>query len=403
MEFGSRLSAMQDPVGSGCRVFLAVMIAIITAVPIADHFLPEDIHLAHVLVVPVALASAFTGAVRGALTGLAAVLALVAAGAERHTLSSENVLVQLGSLVLLFVLLVLISALRERRRHELQELREVSRATQGVLLRPLPTHAGPVTIATAYRSAGDGDRIGGDLYAVARTARATRLLIGDVRGKGLCSIGDTETVLGAFRAAAHRQEPLAELMESLEAGVRWELTESWDGTNESDVGERFVTAAVVEIPDDEPYVRVVSCGHLPPILLHDGTVTTLDVPEPAPPLGLGGLTGSSYAPTAFPFALGDRLLLYTDGVTEARNGAGEFYPLMSRVAEWADRRPDQLVRKVTDDLLAHVAAPLQDDMAVVAILRDALGGPPPRARAHAGADTAADADEPGVRPAGRGL
>ncbi|WP_431968137.1 PP2C family protein-serine/threonine phosphatase [Actinacidiphila sp. bgisy160] len=399
MQFGSRLSVMQDPVGSGCRVFLAVMIAIIAAVPVADLFLPEDVHLAHVLVIPVALASAFAGAVRGALTGLAAVLALVAAGAERHTLLTENVLVQLGSLVLLTLLLVLISTLLERRRRELAELREVSEAAQGVLLRPLPTHAGPVTIATAYRSAGDGDRIGGDLYAVARTARATRILIGDVRGKGLCSIGDTETVLGAFRAAAHRQAPLAELVESLEASVRWELTQAWDGPSDADVGERFVTAAVVEIPDDEPYVNVVSCGHLPPILLHDGKVTTLDVPEPAPPLGLGGLTGSSYAPTTFAFAPGDRLLLYTDGVTEARNDDGEFYPLTSRVAEWGDRRPDQLVREMTDDLLAHVAAPLEDDMAVVAIVREARRVLTPHARAAAG--TAGDAAESDVRPAGR--
>lgn len=391
MELGSRLSAMQDPVGSGCRAFLAVMIAIITAVPVADHFLLADIHLAHLLVVPVALASAFAGALRGAMTAFAAVLALVAAGAERHTLLTENVLVQLGSLVLLSLLLVLISALRERRRRELAELREVSQATQGVLLRPLPPHAGPVSIASGYRSAGDGDRIGGDLYAVARTSRATRLLIGDVRGKGLGSIGDTETVLGAFRAAAHRQAPLPELMASLEGSVRWELTQSWEGECETDVGERFVTAAVVEIPDDEPFVHVVSCGHLPPLLLHDGTVTALDVPEPAPPLGLGGLTGSSYAPTTFRFAPGDRLLLYTDGVTEARNGDGDFYPLLDRAAAWGDRVPDQLVREITDDLLAHVAAPLEDDMAVVAVVRDAVGAPPLRARARA----AAGARDPG--------
>ncbi|MDX3239524.1 PP2C family protein-serine/threonine phosphatase [Streptomyces sp. ME03-5709C] len=367
------------------------MLAVVVAVPVADHFLPQDIHLAHVLVIPVALASAFAGAVHGAVTGGAAVLALIAAGAERHTLYTENVLVQLGSLVLLSVLLALISALLERRRRELEELREVSRATQGVLLKPLPTRAGAVTIATAYRSAGDGDRIGGDLYAVARTTRATRLLIGDVRGKGLGSIGDTGTVLGAFRAAAHRQAPLAELMQTLEAGVRWELTESWDGPEQTDAGERFVTAAVVEIPDDEPCVRVVSCGHLPPILLHDGTVTTLDVPEPAPPLGLGGLpgTGNGYAPTTFPFVSGDRLLLYTDGVTEARNGAGEFYPLMNRVENWAELRPDRLVREITDDLLAYVGAPLGDDMAVVAVVRDAVGG------------TAADAEAPDVRPAAR--
>jgi hypothetical protein len=399
MDLRPRLSALQDPSRTGCKGFLTVMIAIIAAVPVADLFLPADIHLAHLLVVPVALASAFAGAVRGAATALAAVLALVAAGAERHTLTTENVLVQLGSLVLLSLLLVLISMLRERRRRELAELREVSEATQGVVLRPLPAHAGPVSIASAYRSAGDGARIGGDLYAVARTAHATRFLIGDVRGKGLCSIGDTETVLGAFRAAAHRQAPLPELMASLEGSVRWELTQSRDGSCEIDVGERFVTAAVVEIPDDEPYVRVVSCGHLPPVLLHDGTVTALDVPEPAPPLGLGGLTESAYTPTTFRFAPGDRLLLYTDGVTEARNRAGEFYPLLERAAAWGDRGPEQLVREMTDDLLAYVAAPLEDDMAVVAVVRDAPGARPPHARAHA----EADAPDRGFRHAGREL
>lgn len=403
MVIGSRLSAMQDFVGAGGRAFVGAMFAFIVAVPVADHFLPRDIHLAHVLVIPVALASAFAGAVHGAVTGVAAVLALVAAGAERHTLSTENVLVQLGSLVALSFLLVLISVLRERRRRELAELREVSRATQGVLLRPLPARSGPVTIAAAYRSAGDGDRIGGDLYAVARTARATRLLIGDVRGKGLGSIGDTSTVLGAFRAAAHRQAPLAELMETLEAAVRWELAESGGGPEEADLGERFVTAAVVEVPDDEPYLRVVSCGHLPPVLLHDGSVTTCDVPEPAPPLGLGGLTRSSYAPTAFPFVPGDRLLLYTDGVTEARNSAGEFYPLISRIAEWAEHSPDRLVEKMTDDVLAHAGVPLRDDMAVVAVMREALGGPPPHVGAQAAAEAAADARTQGARPARRGV
>jgi serine phosphatase RsbU (regulator of sigma subunit) len=262
--------------------------------------------------------------------------------------------------------LVLVSQVLERRHNELAGLRRVSEA----VLRPLPRQAGPVSIASAYRAADIGTPVGGDLYAVARTADATRLLIGDVRGKGLASIGDTELVLGAFRAAAHRQSPLPELVASLEGSVRWGLNEPWDTPAGIDVPERFVTAAIIEIPDDEPYVRVVSCGHLPPLLFHEGAVTALDTVEPAPPLGLGALADSGYNPTTFAFAPGDRLLMYTDGVTEARDHNGDFYPLLERAAGWVDDGPGSLVEAVTADLRAYAPAGLDDDMAVVALRRD---------------------------------
>ncbi|MFF3563816.1 PP2C family protein-serine/threonine phosphatase [Streptomyces sp. NPDC002574] len=350
-------------------VITAVAALLIVAVPVADLFLPMNIHVAHVLVVPVALVAAFAGPLRGSLAALLAVLALIAAALERDALTTENVLVQLASLVLVSVLLVVFALSSERGRHELAGERRISEAAQRVVLRPLPGRSGPLTIASAYRSADDGARVGGDLYAVARTANATRLLIGDVRGKGLNSLGETETVLGAFRAAAHRQEPLPELVASLEGSVRWGLAEFCDTPAEADVGERFVTAAVVEIPDDEPYVHVVSCGHLPPLLLHEGRATLLDVADPAPPLGLGALAESTYAPSTFPFAGGDQLLLYTDGLTEARDAEGGFYPLLERAAGLPGSCPATLVREVTRDLLGHAHGPLGDDMAVVALQR----------------------------------
>lgn len=348
----------------------AVAALVIVAVPVADLFLPTDIHVAHILVVPVALVATFAGPLRGALTALLAVLALVAAGIERDTVTTENLLVQLASLVLVSMLLVVVALSSERGRHKLASERRISEAAQRVVLRPLPCRSGPLTIASAYRSADDGARVGGDLYAVARTANATRLLIGDVRGKGLNSLGETETVLGAFRAAAHRQVPLPELVASLEASLRWDLVEFCDTPAEADVGERFVTAAVVEIPDDEPCVHVVSCGHLPPLLLHEGRATLLDVADPAPPLGLGALAESTYASSTFPFVGGDQMLLYTDGLTEARDAEGGFYPLMERAAGLTGSGPATLVQAVTRDLLDHAHGPLCDDMAVVALQRE---------------------------------
>ncbi len=345
-------------------------VLLIVAIPVADGFLPPDIHLAHLLVVAVAITAMGSGPRATALVGAFALLALVGAAVERRTLTTESVIVELSALAVLCALLVFFTSLRIRRERELIRVRSVSDATQRVVLRPLPERAGPVSLASAYRSAEADSGIGGDLYAVARTGGSTRLVIGDVRGKGLATISDTAIALGAFRAAAHREMPLPELAAYVEDSVRWGLRE-FSETAE-DVPERFVTAVLLDIPDEQPVVHVISCGHPPPLLLRPGaaTATPLVVPEPAPPLGLGVISEGAYAPASFPFAPGDRLLLYTDGVTEARDALGAFYPLAERAAAWADHRPDQLLRRITADLETYAGGQLNDDMAMIALERD---------------------------------
>ncbi|MGW0800987.1 PP2C family protein-serine/threonine phosphatase [Streptomyces sp. NPDC002692] len=353
------------------RVWPAGALLLIVAIPVADFFLPPDIHLAHLLVVAVAVTAVHTGPRVTSSLGLLAVLALVVAGAERHTLTTESVVIELVALVVVVAFLVFFTRLRDRREGELARVRRVSDAAQRVVLRPLPDRAGPVSLASEYRSADADTCIGGDLYAVARVPGSTRLLIGDVRGKGLASISDTATVLGAFRAAAHRRLPLPELVAYIEDTVRWSLAEFAEP--DDDVAERFVTAAVLDIPDDEPVVRVISCGHPPPLLLPGAAagVTPLVVPDPSPPLGLGPLSAdTTYAPATFPFDRGDRLLLYTDGVTEARDRQGAFYPLAERAALRQDRPPEALVAALITDVREHTGGRLDDDMAMIVVQRD---------------------------------
>ncbi|MFI6359047.1 PP2C family protein-serine/threonine phosphatase [Streptomyces sp. NPDC050743] len=350
--------------------WLAGPLLVIVAVPVADGYLPPDVHIAHLLVVAVAITAMGTGPLTTALIGALAVLALIGAGLERKTLATESVLVELLALGVLCALLVLFTGLRNKTERMFDRMRSVSDATQRVVLRPLPERAGPVSLTSVYRSSEADACIGGDLYAVVRTSGSTRLVVGDVRGKGLASISDTAIVLGAFRAAAHRELPLPDLVACMEDTVHWGLREFSEP--EDDAPERFVTAVMLDIPDDQPVVHLISCGHPAPLLLRRGSDTALPlaVPDPAPPLGLGAIAGGTYAATSFAFAPGDRLVLYTDGVTEARDGRGVFYPLAERAAAWAGHGPEQLLRRITADLEAYTGGRLNDDMAMVAVERE---------------------------------
>lgn len=140
-----------------------------------------------------------------------------------------------------------------------------------------------------------------------------------------------------------------------------------DGEDE----ETFVTATVLDIPDRDGQVRMVSCGHPPPIVVRDGRATTITARHASPPLGLGGLADTRHHLDAFPFAPGDLLLLYTDGVTEARDAAGTFYPLAERVTGWTGTDPDAFVRRFRTDLLRHVGGHLDDDAAMIVVGRTA--------------------------------
>ncbi|MGW2938744.1 PP2C family protein-serine/threonine phosphatase [Streptomyces sp. NPDC001156] len=348
--------------------WLVVPLLLVVAVPVADAFLPPDIHLGHLLVLGLAIAGVGTGPRVTALVGGLSVLSLTAAGAERYTLTTESVIVEVCALAALAVFLVVFTRMRERQAGELSRARLVSKTAQRVVLRPLPERAGSVSFASAYRSAEADTWIGGDLYAVARTANSTRVIIGDVRGKGLASIGDTAIVLGAFRAAAHRTMPLPELVAYMEDAVLAE----YSGTDDDDVAERFVTALMLDIPDDKPVVHVISCGHPPPLLLHGTTASLLQVRDPAPPVGIGVTRDGTYVPATFPFDAGDRLMLYTDGITEARDAEGVFYPLAERAMDCADLPPGLLVQRLTEDVREHVGGRLHDDMAMIVIRRDAV-------------------------------
>ncbi|MFF7680439.1 PP2C family protein-serine/threonine phosphatase [Actinacidiphila glaucinigra] len=366
---GTYWSAERNP------ALIAVPVLLIVAIVISDLLIPTEGHLGPLLVVAPALTASFGGLRLTALIGGLAVAALTVVSVADGTITTSYRQSEIIALVLVSAFTVLFVRLRERHQAELQQVRSVAEAAQQVVLQPLPELIGPLRIACDYQAAEDQARIGGDLYAAVRTPGGTRLLIGDVRGKGLPAIGDASLLLGAFRSVAYRAPPLPALYAHLEATVSWKAAQAGgDGPQEDAAVESFITAILVDFPDDRPEVRILNCGHPPPLRLAADGLTALDPSQPAPPIGLGLLQPSHPGVDTFPFAPGDILLLYTDGVTEARDGSGRFYPLAERVASWRGREtPEDLVRHVREDLLAYCGGRLGDDAALITVRRQRAG------------------------------
>ncbi|WP_351236256.1 PP2C family protein-serine/threonine phosphatase [Streptomyces sp. NPDC002133] len=365
-----RLRGAPRPSWEPHHALLLVPIALIALVTVVDILAPPAVHLGPFLVAAPAITASFAGPRTTAFVGVLAVLAQAVVAMARTTLIDLNHSFQLITLILISGFATFFAHLRERHEKEVTQLRSVAEAAQQVVLRPLPQRIGPLRIASVYLAAESEAQIGGDLYAAARIAGGTRFVIGDARGKGLAAIGDAALLLGAFRGAAHRQADLAALVAHLEGAASSDLDDpgaSADGAEGP--GESFITAAVLDVPDEAPDLHLINCGHPSPLLLRDGLVVPLDVRRPLPPLGLTEFVECDLSVETFAFEPGDIVLLYTDGVIEARDRAGTFYPLQERVATWSAGGPDALLGRLCGDLLRHAGGHLGDDAAMVAIER----------------------------------
>ncbi|WP_328885069.1 PP2C family protein-serine/threonine phosphatase [Streptomyces sp. NBC_00316] len=350
----------------------AVPVALITAITLAATFAPVAVHLSPLLVAAPTATAAFASARFTAGTALAASAAMVVVDRHDGLVHSPLLPIHIVALLMVSGFVVAAGALHDRDLRELTQVRAVAEAAQRVLLRPLPRQLGSLLVACTYRAAAAHALVGGDLYAAARTGRATRFLIGDVRGKGLPAVEDASALLGAFREAAYQYATLPELAAALERSVRRHLAQLTESDPES--SEHFITALLVEIPDEAPLVQVISCGHPPLLRGRRGQVTTLRMPHPAPPLGLAGTTPDAYHVDTFDFGPADTLLLYTDGVIEARNATGGFFPILERASTWTWECPHSLLRHINRDVDIHAGGRLEDDLALVAIHRTPAPG-----------------------------
>jgi phosphoserine phosphatase RsbU/P len=207
---------------------------------------------------------------------------------------------------------VYIAFYRERHATRLDLSRAAAVAAQEAILPDVPPALGRYRFSCAYRSAAVESLVGGDMYKVVETDFGVRLLIGDVRGKGLAAISLTAVVLGCFREWAPETGTLKHLVARLNARV----------VDKAAPGE-FVTAVVATL-DDKLVVEIANCGHPSPLHLTARGSRRGVLPESrTTPLGM------EPEPSVSTLRLGprDRMLFYTDGLIESRDRNGRWIEL----------------------------------------------------------------------------
>jgi sigma-B regulation protein RsbU (phosphoserine phosphatase) len=285
-----------------------VLLAVISVVEVADGPVPHYIGL--LAAVPF-LTAVFVPWREVLAVGVLATVLGILFGSFPHGLTMQDS-VNIAGIMVATAMAAVAGTMRARQAERLVEMSRLASVAQTAVLRPLGPRVGPLAVAGRYISATATAVIGGDLYEALDTPYGVRMIIGDVRGKGLDAVRLASIVLGSYRHVAYERPDLTAVVADLDRAVSRSVGD-----------EDFVTAALVE--ERGGTLTIINCGHPAPLLLRRGEVIPLEPPASAPPLG--------FMPVALPrverLEPGDRLLLYTDGLAEARRD-GEFFPTATR-------------------------------------------------------------------------
>lgn len=249
----------------------------------------------------------------------------------------------------------------------LASVRDVSEAAQRALLPMPPERLAGLAVAARYVGARADARIGGDLYAVQNTPHGVRLIVGDVRGKGMAAVAAAVVVIGAFREAAEQETTLEAVAGRLERALQRE-----GGRRAGlDQYEGFTTAVLAEIPaNGQSVLRILNRGHPPPLLLTpDGGLRELAPAASALPLGMGEVASWPDRSDETFLPAGSLVLFFTDGVTGARDFRGRCYEPSNRLRGRRFPDPDGLLDTLIEDVARHTGGAPADDMALLAVQR----------------------------------
>ncbi|TXS55837.1 PP2C family protein-serine/threonine phosphatase [Streptomyces sp. t39] len=326
------------------------------------------------------VAGALTSWVVTLLTGIAAVVATAGLHVYNEDATEITSFTEVTTVATVSAVALLINRVVRLGSERLASARVIAEAAQRAVLPEPQDRIAGLHVAARYEAAQADAFIGGDLFAVQDTPYGVRLIVGDVRGKGMEAVSAVAVLLGSFREAAEQESTLEAVAQRLERALKRE------GVRRPglDAFEGFTTAVIGEIPTvreggpdgDGQSVRLVNRGHPDPLLLHaDGALASLTPTEPALPLGMGDLGGGPDRADEYALPAGSTLLLYTDGLSEARDAHGVFYDPRERLRGRVFPGPEELLDALVDDVRRYSGGGPSDDMALMAVARPVAGQP----------------------------
>ncbi|WP_405898968.1 serine/threonine-protein phosphatase [Streptomyces sp. NBC_00727] len=358
--------------GVRSRRFVRVLPVAMIVIGVAfDLFTPPPFTAVPMFAAAPLIAAPFFGLGTTVRIGIVAVLAVAGIRLYSGDLVKVVSFVEMLTVVTVAFQACVINRVVRRGNEQLASARIIAETAMRAVLPEPPERIGGLQVAARYEAAQADEFVGGDLFAAADTPYGVRLVLGDVRGKGLEAVGAVAVVIGAFREAAEQETTLEGVAQRLERALARESTRGGG----FDAFEEFVTAVLAEIPPGGQAVRIVNRGHPDPLLLHgDGAVEALTPSEPALPLGMG-LGVRPDRSDGWELPAGGTLLFYTDGLSEARDADGVFYDPAGRLRGRLFPGPEELLSALTDDVRLHTGGESTDDMALLAVARPAKGQP----------------------------
>jgi serine phosphatase RsbU (regulator of sigma subunit) len=228
----------------------------------------------------------------------------------------------------------------------------VAETFQRSLLKPMAPVEG-FEVGLAYVPAFEPEKVGGDFYDLFTLERGlTAVIAGDVVGKGVEAAVLTETVRTMLRTVASMEPSPALILKKVNDLLR------------ESSGRQFVTVVAAVIDSTAGKVAVSSAGH-PPAMIYGHEPRVLEISPAAP---LGAREGRFHEAT-FDIATGDTLVLYTDGLIEARRGNELFGE--QRVLDELVRMKRMDLQKTVDALVSSATefagGHLDDDLVIIAV------------------------------------
>ncbi len=269
-----------------------------------------------------------------------------AAAVTRNVLVSTTAILNAGALAFVAILVGFVIAAFVRRQIREQTERELKTATD-IQLSALPSVFPPFPDRTSfeiYAGMKTAREVGGDFYDFYFTSSKTlTFLVADVSGKGVPAAMFMMRAKTLLKSAAQTGKPLADV-----------VAETNDALCEGNEAAMFVTAWVGQLDVETGRVTYVNAGHNPPVVRGGGVTDYLR--EERPGLVLGALAGVPYRAHTLSLAPGEAIYLYTDGITEQPNAAGELFgeARLLDILKATGNEPDQ--KALLGDVLKSVAA-----------------------------------------------